>query len=55
MMCKIQHAMQDDTIRTVRILPAVHPGNRDEVFIWQNFEPGWKTEISGTEPASPLI
>ena len=46
MMCKIQHAMQDDTIRTVRILPAVHPGNRDEVFIWQNFEPGWKNRVS---------
>ena len=32
MMCKIQHAMQDDTIRTVRILPAVHPGNRVAKF-----------------------
>ena len=37
MMCKIQQAMQDDAIRTTRIHPAVHPGNQDEVFIWQNF------------------
>ena len=35
MMWKIQQAMQDDAIRTARI----HPGNRDEVFIWQNFQP----------------
>ena len=28
--------MQDDAIRTARIHPVVHPGNRDEVFIWQN-------------------
>ena len=48
MMCKIQQAMQDDAIRTARIHPAVHPGNQDEVFIWL-------TEISGTEPARPLI
>ena len=39
MMWKIQQAMQDDAIRTARIHPAVHPGNRDEVFIWQNFQP----------------
>ena len=43
MICKIQQAMQNDAIRTARI----HPGNRDEVFIWQNFQPayrdlGWK-------------
>ena len=37
MMWKIQQAMQDDAIRTARIHPAVHPGNRDEVFIWQKF------------------
>ena len=37
MMWKIQQAMQDDAIRTARIHPAVHPGNRDEVFTWQNF------------------
>ena len=47
MMWKTQQAMQDDAIRTARIHPAVHPGNRDEVFIWQNFQPayrdlGWK-------------
>ena len=34
MMWKIQQAMEDDAIRTARI----HPGNRDEVFIWQNFQ-----------------
>ena len=33
MMWKIQQAMQDDAIRIARIHPAVHPGNRDEVFI----------------------
>ena len=37
MIWKIQQAMQDDAIRTARIHPAVHPGNRDEVFIWQKF------------------
>ena len=37
MMWKIQQAMQDDSIRAARI----HPGNRDEVFIWH------------TEPAPP--
>ena len=37
MMWKIQQAMQDDAIQTARIHPAVHPGNRDEVFIWQKF------------------
>ena len=36
-MWKIQQAMEDDAIRTARIHPAVHPGNRDEVFIWQKF------------------
>ena len=25
-----------------RIHPAVHPGNRDEVFIWQNFQPAYR-------------
>ena len=39
MMWKIQQAMEDDAIRTARIHPAVHPGNRDEVFIWHNFQP----------------
>ena len=37
MMCKIQQAMKDDAIWTTRIHPAVHPGNRDEMFLWQNF------------------
>ena len=40
--------MQDDVIQTARI----HPANRTEVFIWQNFQPAL-TKISGTEPASP--
>ena len=48
--------MQDDAIWATRI----HPGNQAEVFIWQNLQPGHqdsslKTEISGTEPAHPLI
>ena len=42
MMCKIQEAMKDDAIRTTRIHPAVHPGKRDEVFIWQNFQPAYR-------------
>ena len=37
MMWKIQQAMQDDAIWTARIHSAIHPGNWDEVFIWQNF------------------
>ena len=41
-MWKMQQAMQDDAIRTARIHPAVHPGNRDEVFIWQNFQPAYR-------------
>ena len=41
MMWKIQQAMQDDAIRTAKIHPAVHPGNRDEVLIWQNFQPAY--------------
>ena len=44
MMWKIQQAIQDDAIRTVRIHPAVHPGNWDEVFIWQNFQPALSYE-----------
>ena len=48
--------MQDDAIWATRI----HPGNQAEVFIWQNLQPGHqdsslKIEISGTEPAHPLI
>ena len=44
MMWKIQQATQDDAILTARIHPAVHPGNRDEVFIilWQNFQPAYQ-------------
>ena len=38
MMWKIQQAMQDDVIRTANI----HPGNRAEVFIWQNFQPAYR-------------
>ena len=58
MMCKIQQAMKDDAIRTTRIHPAVHPGNRDEVFIWQNFQPayrdlGWKNRDLGNQASPP--
>ena len=54
MMWKIQQAMQDDAIRAARI----HLGNRDKVFIWQNFQPafqdvGWKKRDLGNR-ASPL-
>ena len=35
---KIQQVMQDDAIWTARI----HPGNRAEVFIWQNFQPSYR-------------
>ena len=54
MMWKIQQAMEDDAIRTARI----HPGNRDEVFIWQNFQPAyrdlsWKNRDLGNR-ASPV-
>ena len=63
MMWKIQQAMQDDAIRTARIHPAIHTGNRDEVLIWRNFQPAYlvtkisvgETKISGTEPARALI
>ena len=52
MMWKIQQVMQDDAIRTARIHPAIPHGNRDEVFIWQNFKPtyrnlGWKNQDLG--------
>ena len=60
MMWKIQQAMQEDAIRTARIHPAVHPGNRDEVAYGKISSPlteisVGKTEISATEPARPLI
>ena len=58
MMWKMQQAMQDDAIWTARIHPAVHPGNRDEVFIWQNFQPayrdlGWKNRDLGNQASPP--
>ena len=58
MMCKIQQAMKDDAIRTTRIHPAVHSANRDEVFIWQNFQPpcrdlGWKNRDLGNRTSPP--
>ena len=58
MMCKIQQAMKDDAIRTTRIHPAVHPRNRDEVFIRQNFQPayrdlGWKNRDLGNRASPP--
>ena len=43
------------------LLRRIHPGNRDEVFIWQKFLARLprsrleKTEISITEPGHPLI
>ena len=58
MMWKMQQAMQDDAIRTARIHLAIHPGNRDEVFIWQNFQPayrdlGWKNRDLGNRASPP--
>ena len=43
--------------RRCRIHPVFTPVTGAEVFIWQNFTeiPVGKTEISGTEPARPLI
>ena len=60
MMCKIQQAMKDDAIRTTRIHPVVHSGNRDEVFIWQNFQPayrdlGWKNRDLGKQASPPSL
>ena len=53
MMWKIRQAMQDDDIRTTRIHPVVHPGNRDDVFIWHISS--LFTDISGAESVRPLI
>ena len=58
MMWKIQEAMQDEAIWTARIHLAVHPGNRNEVFIWQNFHPayrdvGWKNQDLGNRTSRP--
>ena len=57
MMWKIQQAMQD-AIRAARIHPTVYPGNRDEVFIWQRFQPafrdlGWKKRDLGNRASPP--
>ena len=30
--------MQDNAIQTTRIHPAIHPGNRDEMFIWHAYQ-----------------
>ena len=54
MMCKIQQAMKDDAIRTTRIHPAVYPGNRDEVFIWQNFQPAYRDLGNRASPPSHM-
>ena len=58
LMWKIQQTMQDDAIRTTRIHPAVHPGSRDEMFIWQNFQPayrdlGWTNRDLGNRASKP--
>ena len=53
-MWKIQQATQDDAIRTARIHPAVHPGNRDEVFIWQNFQPTYRDLGNQDSPPSHI-
>ena len=58
MMCKIQHAMQDDVIRTARIHPAihpaVHPGNRAEVLIRQHFQPAYRDLGKRASPPSHM-
>ena len=58
MMWRIQQAMKDDAIQNARIHPAIHPGNRDEVFIWQNFHPayrdiGWKNRALRNQTSPP--
>ena len=53
MMRKIVQEMQDNAIQTARIHPAVHLGNRDEVFIWQNFQPAYRELWNRASP--PLI
>ena len=54
MMCKIQQARKDDAMRITRIHPAVHPGNRDEVFIWQNFQPAYRDLGNRASPPSHM-
>ena len=62
MMWKIQQIMQDDAIRTARIHPAVHPGNRDEVFIWQKKDlevrrdlGNWASPVNRAHMKRPLV
>ena len=50
--------MQDDAMGAARIHPAVHSGNRAEVFIWQNFPPAyrdpcWKNRDLGNRASPP--
>ena len=54
MMWKIQQAMQDDA----EFIRRIHPGNRAEVFIWQNFQPAyqdpsWKNRDLGNRASPP--
>ena len=53
MMWKILQTMQDDAM-TARIHPAVHPGNRDEVFIWQNFQLAYRDLGNRASPPSHM-
>ena len=56
MMGIIEQATQDDAIRTTRIRPVVHPRNRDEMFIWQNFQPAYRLEKPRSrEPSQPAL
>ena len=60
MMWKIQQAMQDDAIRSRQSSPRFHPGNRAEVFVWQNFQPayrdpGWKNRHLGNWASPSLL
>ena len=54
MICKIQQAMKDDAIRTTRIHLDVHPGNRDEVFTWQKFQPAYRDLGNRASPPSHM-
>ena len=49
-MWKIQQAMQEDAIRAIRI----HPDNRDEVFIRQNFQPTFRDLGNRASPPSHM-
>ena len=42
------------SIWTARIHPATHPGNRDEVFIWQNFQPAYRDLGNLASPPSHM-